>query len=214
MIYTHAFTFNAFEENTYVLHDDQRDGVIVDPGCADSAEQQELAEFIEAQGIRIQRIVNTHCHVDHVLGNYFAKQQYQAPLLIPRHEMQVLKSAKVIAPVYGYHQYQDAEPDGYLDEGDDLAVGAELMKILFVPGHSPGHVAFYHAGSSTLIAGDVLFHNSIGRSDLPGGDHATLIDSIHKKFFTLPDNTTVYPGHGPSTTIGYEKKTNPFCRVG
>jgi len=124
-----------------------------------------------------------------------------------------LKSVKAYAPNYGFATYAEAEADVYLEEGDLITFGNQQLSVLFVPGHSPGHIAFYNENEKTLIAGDVLFLNSIGRTDLPGGNHTTLIESIHQKLFTLPDDVTVYPGHGPETTIGFERKTNPFCAL-
>jgi glyoxylase-like metal-dependent hydrolase (beta-lactamase superfamily II) len=148
-----------------------------------------------------------------VLGNYFVKEKYKTKLLIHRKEEPVLKAIKAYAPNYGLFQYQETDADGYLEEGDTIRFGNQSLNVLFVPGHSPGHIAFYDVKNKIVIGGDVLFYNSIGRTDLPGGNYDHLIDSIHKKLFTLPDDVTVYPGHGPETTIGIEKKTNPFCAL-
>jgi hydroxyacylglutathione hydrolase len=158
-------------------------------------------------------LLNTHCHIDHVLGNSFVKEKYNVKLYIHQKDEVVLKAVSVYAPNYGFHQYQPAEPDAYLEEGNAITFGNQTLEIIFVPGHSPGHVAFYHRGEKIIIGGDVLFNNSIGRTDLPGGHFDTLINSIHQKLFTLPDDVTVYPGHGPETTLGYEKATNPFCAL-
>jgi glyoxylase-like metal-dependent hydrolase (beta-lactamase superfamily II) len=125
----------------------------------------------------------------------------------------VLKAVSAYAPNYGFQQYQDATADKYLEEGDEIVIGRQKFQVLFVPGHSPGHVAFFHAEEKALIGGDVLFKSSVGRTDLPGGDTDTLIRSIRQKLFVLPDDTTVYPGHGPTTTIGEEKVSNPFCAI-
>jgi glyoxylase-like metal-dependent hydrolase (beta-lactamase superfamily II) len=148
-----------------------------------------------------------------VLGNAFVKDKYKVKFFIHANDEPVLKAVKAYAPNYGFNLYHEALPDGYLKENEFVSVGNQRLKILFVPGHAPGHVAFYHEESKTLIGGDVLFLNSIGRTDLPGGNFNTLISSIHNKFFTLPDDVIVYPGHGPQTSIGFEKKTNPFCAV-
>lgn len=213
MLKVRSFVFNPFEENTYVLYDETLQCIIVDPGCSDDTENDELDTFIQENRLEVKLLLNTHCHVDHVLGNYFVKEKYKVKLLIPRKEEPVLRAIKVYAPAYGLHQYEEAEPDGFIDENSTVNFGNQSLKVLFVPGHSPGHLAFLHEKEKILIGGDVLFHNSMGRTDLPGGDHNLLIESIHTKFFTLPDDITVFPGHGPETTIGFEKRTNPFCAL-
>lgn len=213
MVQVHSFTFNPFQENTIVLSDDLGNCFVVDPGCSDEPEQDKLVNFIRAQQLKVRLLLNTHCHIDHVLGNSFVKDTFQTRLLIHRKDEPVLKAVKVYAPNYGFVKYHEALPDGYLEEGEQLELGSEIFKIIYVPGHSPGHVAFYNEKNKILIGGDVLFYNSIGRTDLPGGNYDQLISSIHDKLFTLPDDVIVYPGHGPSTIIGFEKKTNPFCAL-
>lgn len=213
MLQVAAMTFNPFQENTYVLYDESGECVVVDPGCYEPDEQDELTAFIRKQSLRVVRLVNTHCHIDHVLGNDFVKRTFKVGLYIHRLDEAQLRAVSAYAPNYGFNQYKPAEIDGYLEENTDLTFGSSRLSILFVPGHAPGHVAFYDAGSATLISGDVLFYNSIGRTDLPGGNYATLEKSIREKLYVLPDNTTVYPGHGPKTTIGYEKRTNPFVHL-
>ncbi len=213
MLQLKKFTFNAFAENTYIVYDHTKTCVIVDPGCYDKEEERELTAFISANNLQVSAIVNTHCHIDHVLGNTFAKQTFRAPLWIPPLEEPLLRAVVTYASNYGFHRYADVQPDGFIDISKPFRVGEQNLQVLFVPGHSPGHVAFYHAESKLLVGGDVLFENSIGRTDLPGGDHQTLINSIHQKFFTLPDDVTVYCGHGDETSIGFEKRTNPFCAL-
>lgn len=213
MLQIKSFVFNAFQENTYVLYDETRACIIIDPGCYDKWEQDELVEFIEQNGLEVTMLLNTHCHVDHVLGNFFIKEKYKVKLYINAKDEPVLKAVKAYAPVYGMQQYQEAIPDAYLNEGDIVAFGKQKFTVLFVPGHAPGHIAFFNAENKVVISGDVLFKNSVGRTDLPGGNFDTLIASIHKQLFTLPDDVIVYPGHGPETTIGFEKKTNPFCAL-
>ena len=208
-----TFVFNDLQENTYVLYDETKECVIIDPGCYEKEEQEELVNFIHAGGLQVKFLLNTHCHIDHVLGNAFVKAKYKMKLYIHPTEVAVLKSVPLYAPVYGFNQYQVSEADAYLEEGDSVKFGNQVLEVLFVPGHSPGHIAFYNRKENYVIAGDVLFYNSIGRTDLPGGNFNTLINSIHQKLFNLPDNTTVFPGHGPDTTIGFEKKTNPFCAL-
>lgn len=213
MLQIKIFEFNPFQENSYVLYDETKQCVIIDPGCYDKDEEEALEGFIDENELDVVALLNTHCHVDHVLGNYFVKEKYNVKLFIHQKDEVVLRAAKVYAPNYGMHHYKETEPDSYLEEGDEVAVGNQKLKVLFVPGHAPGHIAFYHESKKILIGGDVLFYNSIGRTDLPGGSFNTLIQSIRTKFFTLPDDVIVYPGHGPETTIGFEKKTNPFLSM-
>jgi hydroxyacylglutathione hydrolase len=208
-----SFVFNAFQENTYVISDETNECVIVDPGCYDDQEKKELSDYISEHHLKVRMLLNTHCHIDHVLGNDFVKQKYSTKLYLHQTEEFVLNAQKILAPHYGFNLYHEAKPDGYLAEGDVIGFGLQKFSVLFVPGHSPGHIAFYNEKEKVVLAGDVLFLNSVGRTDLPGGNHNTLISSIHKKLFTLPDDVTVYPGHGDETTIGVEKRTNPFCAL-
>ncbi|MBY0433514.1 MAG: MBL fold metallo-hydrolase [Cyclobacteriaceae bacterium] len=213
MVHIHSFTFNPFEENTYVLYDETAAAVIIDPGCYELAEQAELKEFITSKKLTVSLLLNTHCHIDHVLGNNFVKKTWAVPFACHAVEIPVLKAVKVYAPNYGFPLYQEILPDQTLQEGVPVTFGNSSLDVIFLPGHSPGHVGFYHAGQKFLIGGDVLFNRSIGRTDLPGGNFDTLINSIHQKLFTLPDNVTVYAGHGPTTTLGDEKMYNPFCAL-
>jgi len=213
MLQVKKFVFNPFMENTYVLFDETNSCVIIDPGCVEKDEENELTEFIQSNQLIVKQLVNTHCHIDHVLGNAFVKRNFNVPLLIHPIEEAMLRAVKSYASNYGFSQYQDSTPDSFLHEGDNLVFGNQKLEVLFVPGHSPGHIAFYDSSTKILIGGDVLFENSIGRTDLPGGDYDTLINSIHQKFFTLPEDVTVYCGHGSETNIGFEKRTNPFCAL-
>lgn len=213
MLQVKKFTFNPFAENTYVLFDSTKECIIIDPGCYEKAEEKELVDYIESNMLVVKKLINTHCHIDHVLGNAFVKKKFKVLLHIHPIEESLLRAVSSYASNYGFFQYQNSTPDVFLKEDEFVEFGDQKLKILFVPGHSPGHIAFYDAASKTLIGGDVLFENSIGRSDLPGGNFNMLINSIHEKFFTLPDNVTVYCGHGEETSIGFEKKTNPFCAI-
>ncbi len=213
MLQVQTFTFNAFEENTYVIYDETGEAAIVDPGCSNRAEEEVLKKFIQANNLRVVYLLNTHCHVDHVLGNAFVKDYFKVPLLMHKADEPTLRAVKIYAPMYGIGGYTEALPDQFLEEGQFVKIGNESLKVLFLPGHAPGHIGFYHAPSAQLLAGDVLFHRSIGRTDLPGGNFDVLIQSIHQKVFTLPDEVVVYPGHGPTTTVGEEKVENPFCAL-
>ncbi len=213
MITIQEFVFNPFSENTYVVFDETREAVIIDPGCYESHEQNALDQFILREHLSVKLLLNTHCHIDHVLGNDYVKEKYKVPFLIHKIEEQVLRAVKVYAPNYGFANYREAAPDGFLQEGVPVKFGNTIWDVIFLPGHSPGHVGFYDKSSRQLISGDVLFQQSIGRTDLPGGNFDILINSIHQKLFTLPEDVVVFPGHGPTTTIGEEKISNPFCAL-
>ncbi|MCC9136328.1 MBL fold metallo-hydrolase [Pontibacter silvestris] len=207
-----CLTFNPFQENTYLLHDDTNECIVVDPGCYEQHEREQLKKYIEDNSLKVTRLLNTHCHIDHVLGNKFVAATCKVGLEIHPEDEQTLRSVQVYAPAYGFPLYQEELPASFLKEGDVVKFGNTKLQIFFTPGHAPGHVVFYNEQEKIVVGGDVLFKNSIGRTDLPGGDFDTLIKSIRTKLFTLPDEVTVYPGHGPETTIGYEKKYNPFLR--
>ncbi|QOI97108.1 MAG: MBL fold metallo-hydrolase [Flammeovirgaceae bacterium] len=213
MLHIESFTFNPFAENTYLVYDDTKETIIIDPGCCSREEENYLADYISGNRLVVKQLINTHCHIDHVLGNYFVKSKYRVPLFIHPLEEPLLRAVKTYAPNYGFPSYHDVQHDGFLSENDVVVAGDYQFNVLFVPGHSPGHIALYNQQNKILISGDVLFENSIGRTDLPGGDYDILIESIQTKLFSLPDEVTVYCGHGPTTTIGNEKRTNPFCAL-
>lgn len=212
MLTIRTFTFNPFQENTYVLSS-QGEAFVIDPGNADKRETAALDHYIAAHQLTVKYLLNTHCHIDHVLGNYHVKEKYHVPFYIHALDLPVLRAVKAYAGNYGFPQYTEALPDAYLNEGDLLTLGDTTARVLFVPGHAPGHIAFYFEEEKKVFAGDVLFQQSIGRTDLPGGDFDTLLNSIRQKLFTLPDDVEVFPGHGPTTTVGEEKISNPFCAV-
>jgi hydroxyacylglutathione hydrolase len=211
MIKIKSFTFNSFQENTYVLSDATGECIVIDPGCYEATEREALKGYITENSLKVVQLINTHCHIDHVFGNAFVKREYQVDLAIHPKDEATLAAVQVYAPNYGFPQYESSTANLFIDEGDQIKFGESTLDTLFVPGHAPGHIVFYHAGQSFCIGGDVLFRESIGRTDLPGGDHDTLISNIHEKMFELPDVTTVYCGHGAETTIGHEKRFNPFC---
>lgn len=208
-----AFVFNPFYENTYVLWDDTAQAVIVDPGCYEKYECQELADFIAAKKLVVKRVINTHCHIDHVLGNYWATDFFKCPLWIPENEVSGYHAVSVYAPQWGIRNFTEATPEYLIKETDTIQFGETILSVIEAPGHSQGHQLFYLQAQHMLIGGDVLFRNSIGRTDLPGGNHEQLLHNIKSKLYTLPDETTVYPGHGPTTTIGFEKRNNPFVKA-
>lgn len=205
-----SFTFNDFQENTYVLWDTTMQGVIIDPGCNNASERTQLTNFIESNGITPVHLVNTHCHIDHVLGNKFVSDEYGLVLTSHQGEKENLYMQPHIAQMYGIPYDPSPEISVFLDEDDLLTFGNTSLKVLYTPGHSPASISLYEEESGILVAGDVLFKGSIGRTDLPGGDFDTLINNIKTKFFVLPDEVRVFSGHGPQTTIGEEKRTNPF----
>ena len=213
MISIHSFVFNPFAENTYIVSDETRECAIIDPGCYTDVEQKQLQDYISEQNLKPVLLINTHGHIDHVLGNFFVQKTFDLGLSIHKVEVPTLKSVVTYAPSYGFAEYSDVEPEFYLSENKSVKFGNSSFEVLFVPGHSEGHIALINRAQNICISGDVLFESSIGRTDLPGGDFDTLIQSIRTKLFALPDNMVVYPGHGPTTTIGKEKTTNPFCAV-
>lgn len=211
MVEIKSFTFNPFMENTYVVFDESKEAVIVDPGCYEPEEEHMLADYISQNDLKPKFVLNTHCHIDHVLGNEFVKNKYNIPLVIGEKEVETLKAVATYSTNYGFQGYQSSEPDQLLKTGDSISFGQTRLDHLFVPGHAPGHIAFYDQSQSYIIGGDVLFEGSIGRTDLPGGDFPTLLNSIRTEFFKFPNDTIVYSGHGMPTTIGKEKSSNPFC---
>ncbi len=208
MITIESFVFNPFEENTYVVYNEDGMCMIVDPGCYDRREEQILSDLIKLKGLKPTLLVNTHCHIDHVFGNDFVARTYGLKLIIPKGEEVVLRSAVRVAEMYGLN-YSPVTEVHFFDT-KEIALGKENFKIIEVPGHSPGHVAFYHSAQGLLLGGDVLFRESIGRTDLPGGDMNQLLKSIKNNLFTLPDETVIYPGHMGITTVAHEKVHNPF----
>ena len=196
-----TFVTTPFMENCFVIKDGD-EAMVVDPGEATS----ELLDALD--GSTVRTLVNTHAHIDHVGGNAAIIERTGAELVCHRDCVDLLKNVAAQGQMFGIQVSASPEPDRFLDEGDALMVGSVTMKVVNAPGHAPGHIAL--VGDGFIIGGDVLFAGSIGRTDLPGGDFDQLMDSIREKFLTLPDDTVVYCGHGPSTTIGMERKTNPF----
>ena len=205
------FTFNAFSENTFIVSDNTKECIIIDPGCYNQHEKNELAKYVTDNNLKPVMLINTHCHIDHIFGNKFAAEKWGLELQINKLELGILENSTDVAKLYGFENYEKS-PNAkiFLNEHDEIKFGESKLDILFTPGHSPGHIAFHSAKDKVLISGDVLFNNSIGRTDLPGGNYDTLIKSIKEKILLLEDETIVFCGHGPSTTIGSEKLNNPF----
>ncbi|MCC6726370.1 MAG: MBL fold metallo-hydrolase [Saprospiraceae bacterium] len=205
------FTFNPFQENTYVVFDETKECVIIDPGCFEAHERIELDKFIRDNELKPVRLINTHCHLDHVFGNAFVNRTWGLGLEIHEGELPVLEAVPQIAKFYGMPMgEQSPAPDRFIAEAEVIAFGNTKMEAILTPGHSPASLSFFIREDGLLIAGDVLFRESIGRTDLPGGDYDTLIASIKDKLLPLGDEVKVFPGHGPSTTIGHERMHNPF----
>lgn len=205
-----SFVFNEFMENTYVVWDDTKECIIVDPGCYSMQEKRKLSDFISAENLIPKLLVNTHCHIDHILGNNWVAYKYNIPLLMHEDEMITYKDTGRWAAMFGMRDESIPENRIYLNHGEKLSFGNTEFDVFLTPGHSIASLSFFSPKNGIALVGDVLFNGSIGRTDLPGGNLNTLISSIKNHLFQWPDNTIIYSGHGPETTIGVEKKFNPF----
>lgn len=210
MLKIKAFTFSPIQENTYLLYNQFNQCAIIDPGCYFDAEKEQMAGFIQQNGLKAEMLLNTHCHLDHVFGNKFVAETYGLTLHLHEKEKAVLDFAPASGLMWNMPFDNYTGSFIYLKEGDIIKLGDDELLVIEAPGHSPGHVCFYCKAQNFLIGGDVLFQRSIGRTDLPGGHHQTLLNSIRQKLFVLPNETVVYSGHGPTTTIGEEKAENPY----
>ncbi len=210
MIHVQHFVFNDFLENTYLLWDETGDCIIIDPGCYAAEERQAMLQFIEGNDLKVVLLLNTHCHIDHVLGNKWVMETFNVPFWTHKKEVVVLDTLVNVGKMYGFFVEPSPAPGRFLEEGDEVTFGKAKLSVLFTPGHSPGSISFFAADEQFVIGGDVLFQSSIGRTDLPGGSYRLLMESIMQKLMVLPDEVVVYSGHGPSTTIGIERRNNPF----
>lgn len=213
MLTVQPFTFNPVQENTYVLYNEKGECCIIDPGCYFASEEQALAGFIQQNNLKPILLLNTHCHLDHIFGNKFIHRTYNLLLHLHPQEKAVLEYGPTSGQAW---QMSFENYDGeliFIDEGQTLRIGEDELHVLFTPGHSPGSISFYDKEAKFVISGDVLFQGSVGRTDLPGGDFTLLEESIKTKLYTLPEDTIIYPGHGESTTVGDEMKTNPFVKM-
>lgn len=211
----HGITFNPFQENMFIISDDdEKTCVIIDPGCYERSERDYLEAFIKSEGITPVRLLNTHCHLDHIFGNAFVARTWNLELECHELDLPTLALGPRSCEIYGFKDYDESlQPSKFLKEGQQISFGSTVLDIIFVPGHAPGHVAFINHAEKYIVNGDCLFQGSIGRTDLPGGDYNTLEKSIKEKLYSLPDDYIVYSGHGPETTIGHEKKFNAFVRA-
>jgi len=206
-----TFTFNPIQENTYLVYDETNEAVVIDAGCISDIEKRALKNYIEDNGLTLKRVLNTHLHFDHQFGNKFLYTTFGIMPEAGKEDEYLLENVIAQTRSFGMAVEEEAQPlGGYITDNQEIKFGNTTFKAFHVPGHSPGSMAFYDEKEGVLFAGDVLFRASIGRTDLPKGDYATLINSITNKLLPLPDSTVVYSGHGPATTIGFEKKNNPF----
>jgi len=213
MLHVKAFTFNPIQENSYLVYNDEGDCIIIDPGCYFDEEKQQLSQFMANQGLQPQMLLNTHCHLDHVFGNKYIADQYQLELHIHPLEKELLDLAPASGLMYNipFDNYQG--PLHELKHQQIISIGNDKLCCLHTPGHSPGSISFYCAKQHFVISGDLLFYGSVGRTDLPGGDMTTLLESIRTHVLVMPDETLVYSGHGPETTVGRERSENPYLAM-
>ena len=205
-----VFVFNPFQENTFLLYDESNECIIIDAGCNEEHEFKELDTYITENNLTLKLIINTHCHIDHIMGNAYVVDKYNVLSIAHKEDMPLLERSNDMAMAFGFNIQEPPIPSQFVNEGDEIKFGNTILKVKHVPGHSPGRIALYNKDEQFVIVGDVLFKGGIGRTDLPGGDYHTLIASINDKLFTLNGDVVVYSGHGESTTIAHEKSTNPY----
>lgn len=205
-----TFHFNPFQENTYVLHDDTKEAIIIDPGNYYDYENDQLMNYLEKENLAVQYVVNTHPHIDHVVGNTWCVKHLGTPIYIHEKSLKLYHESHGYCTMIGMEIESFPEPAKLLQEGDTITFGHQSFKVLYTPGHADGSICLYDESHKMVFVGDVLFAGSVGRSDLPTGNHSLLLQSIREKLLTLPDETTVFCGHEINTTIGYEKLHNPF----
>ena len=211
MIKIKVFTFNLFAENTIILWEEEsRDAAIVDPGNSNPEEDKILSEFVISENLNIKYLINTHCHIDHILGCKFVKEKFNPVYYAPENDIPLLEHASQQAEMFDIKMDATPKPDVLVSEETELYLGSSKLNFLFTPGHTPGEVCIYLEREKICVTGDVLFNESIGRTDLWGGNYDQLIDSIQNKLLSLPDDVEIYPGHGSMSTIGHEKQNNPF----
>ena len=212
MITIQDFCFSAFQENTYVLYNELKEAIIIDPGCYTRIEEKILSDFIRKENLKPSLLLNTHCHLDHVFGNNYVSETYGLTAHIHPNEQIVLDRLPEAAAKWGVPTEAYKGPIQYIQEGEIISLGKDSFKVLLTPGHSPGSVCFYHVEQNFMIGGDLIFKDGVGRTDLPGANPLDLIKSIREQIFPLPDSLTIYSGHGPVTTWGREKEHNPYIK--
>lgn len=210
MIKVEKFVVNPLGENSLIVSDETGECIFIDPGFYFAEEHGEVNDYIERNNLKPVKITNTHCHFDHIMGVEFIRDHYDIPFYAHKDDAFWVEEAEEKAKSFGFNVKPMKPIDAFLTEGENVKFGNSELEVIHIPGHTPGHVVFYNREAEVLIAGDVLFYGSIGRTDLPGGNHNDLITNIKTKLFKLPDNTKVYCGHGPETTLGFEKSSNPF----
>lgn len=210
MIQVKKFIFNPFQVNTYLLWDETLECIIIDPGCADTAEQEQITGFISEKNLKPVKLLNTHSHIDHIAGNVFIAKYYGLKLEAHKDGKPFIDHSKDNAFIYGFDEFETMLPEVHIQEGDVIRWGQSELEVVDTPGHAVGSVCFINHQQKFVVVGDVLFYQSIGRTDLPTGDYDLLIANITHKLLTLPPDYTVYSGHGPETTIGFEAYANPF----
>jgi glyoxylase-like metal-dependent hydrolase (beta-lactamase superfamily II) len=211
MLNIKRFTFNPFAENSYIVWDSEtNDAAVVDPGCYDHEERNEIGNFIKSNSLKLKYLILTHCHLDHIFGSCYIKTNFDVTYYAPEEDLPLLKQASQQASMFGLEILEICLPDKFIKDDLELNLGKIKIEFLFTPGHTPGGYCLYFRDQNICITGDVLFDGSIGRTDLPGGNYDQIIKSVREKLLVLPEDTKVYPGHGEMTTIGKEKKYNPF----
>jgi len=213
MLTVKSFVFSPVQENTYIVFNENKNAIIFDPGCYFTEEQRTLGAFISDNNLKVTKLINTHCHLDHVFGNRWVHQNYKQELFIHAEEEKMLAMAPTSGINWGLTFDNYTGPLHFIEEGETISIDNDTFTVLLTPGHSPGSLSFYCKEDGFVISGDVLFKGSIGRTDLPFGNFEILYNSIHQKLFTLPDKTIVYSGHGEPTTIGVEKRSNPYVKA-
>lgn len=214
MIKIHKFSFNAFQVNTVLIYDETKECIIIDAACYEDSERKQLVDFIKEEGLKPIKAINTHCHIDHILGCNFVCSYFKIPLEIHEAGQVFLDQAPKHGPNYGFDIEELIKPAAFINEGDQIKFGNSVIEVLYTPGHADGSLCFVSTEQKFAVVGDVLFNGSIGRTDLPTGDFDLLKSNIQKKLFILDEDVRVICGHGPDTTIGFEKLNNPFVALG
>lgn len=213
MLSIEPLVFNSFQVNTYLVRNENGNCLVIDPAFYSPEEIKAFDRHISSEGLTVIGQLNTHCHVDHVLGVKHMQTTYNCPLHAHPDEAGLLANAPIMGEVFGLNVEALSGIDQCLSDNDSISMGEDVLKAILVPGHSPGSLSFYSAEAGFVITGDALFQGSIGRTDLPGGDYDTLITAIKSRLLILPPETIVYPGHGDPSTIGEEASNNPFLTM-